>query len=178
MPTNAPRPRTTSLQQTKQGNLRSISSNKRSLVVHKKVLGKAWEIPSPSVMKQRNEFRQNVHDQTIRHRRIIEDHHYDDNVNENDDKTTTKLTDDDSDNEGDYSTTRSAGTITDTSKRNNVIQLLRGRELFGAGNVAGKRPVGSDITGFVSYQQNQRRRRKAREERNNDERLTNQRLYD
>lgn len=37
----------------------------------RKVLGKAWETPSPAVMQGRNRFRQIVDDETRRHRRIL-----------------------------------------------------------------------------------------------------------
>lgn len=108
-------------QQPTQYNNSGNTSGRRRRRPIRKVLGKAWDIPSPAVMQRRNRFREIVHDETKRHRRILP--RGKSNGSSNEDKTNADGT-------------SMAGSTTEARPKN-VFQLLRDREVFGGGSSNG-----------------------------------------
>ena len=98
-------------QQNQQNPLHNNSFDTTARRRRRKVLGKAWQIPPPAVMQRRNRFRQNVQNETKRHRRIIPRNIISDN---NQDRSTAD------------------------AWPTNVLQLLRDREVFGGGTGSGE----------------------------------------
>ena len=97
----------------------------------RKVLGKAWEIPSQTVMQRRNRFRRIVHDETRRHRRILP---HGNNNNNNNDRAGV----------GSGTNTNTNNTRAD-AKPKNVLELLRDREVFGGGSSSSNNNKNSGI---------------------------------
>ena len=93
----------------------------------RKMLGKGWEIPSPSKMQRRQRFRQFVSEETRQHRRIIPTANNNVEINmTNNNETDSAIVN---------GTTLPKSSI--DSRPRNVLNLLRDREVFGGGSSNG-----------------------------------------